>query len=138
MTQQIDVLDNNTWELCLLPLDKKALGYKWVYKIKYNADGSIEWFKAHLVTLGNHQVERDDYHETFAPVAKMVIVRTLLTLAAAKGWRLHQMDVHNAFLHGDLHEDIYMKLPPCFHTTLTSVVCCKLKKCLYELRQALC
>ena len=73
-----------------------------MYKIKHHADGSVEHFKAHLVTLGNHQFEVEDYHETFTPIAKMVIVRTLLTLVGAKGWSLHQMDVRNAFLHGDL------------------------------------
>lgn len=136
MAQEISALEaNNTWELRPLPSGKKALGCKWVCKTKYNADGSVEHFKARLVTLGNHQVKGEDYHETFAPVAKMVTVRTSLTLAAAKGWHLHQMDVHNAFLHGDLHEDIYMKPPPGFHTTQSNVVC-KLKKSFYGLRQA--
>jgi len=127
--------DNNTWELQPLPPGKKALGCKWVYKIKYNADGSSEHFEARLVTVGNHQVEGEDFNETFALVAEMVMVRTLLTIAVAKGWSLHQMDVHNAFLHGDLKEDIYMKLPPGFHNTQPNVVC-KLNKSLYGLRQA--
>jgi len=87
------------------------------------------------VILGNHQVKGEDYHETFSPVAKMVTVRTLLSLAVAKGWSLHQMDIHNAFLHGDLHDDIYMKLPLGFRPTKPNVVC-KLKKSLYGLRQA--
>jgi len=85
-----------------------------VYKIKYNADGSIERFKARLVTLGNHQVEGEDFNETFAPVAKMFTVCTLLTITTAKGWSLHQMDVHDAFFHGDLQEDIYRSFPQAF------------------------
>ena len=136
MEKEISALEaNNTWDLRPLPPGKTALGCKWVYKIKYHADGSIERFKARLVILGNHQVKGEDYHETFVPVAKMVTVRTLLSLAVAQGWSLHQMDIHNAFLHGDLHEDIYMKLPPGFCPTKPNVVC-KLKKSLYGLRQA--
>ncbi|RVW23158.1 Retrovirus-related Pol polyprotein from transposon TNT 1-94 [Vitis vinifera] len=97
-----------------LPLGKKAIGSKWVYKIKYNSDGSIKRCKVHLVILGNKQVEGIDYNETFVPTAKMVIVQLFLAIAAAKGWELHQMDVHNAFLHGDLDEKVYMQMSPGF------------------------
>ena len=76
MATEISTLEaNNTWELQPLPPSKKALGCKWVYKIKYHANGIVERFKARLVTIGNHQVDRDDYHETFAPIAKMPTVR---------------------------------------------------------------
>lgn len=136
MASEIEALQNNgTWTITTLPPRKKALGCKWIYKIKYHSDGTIERFKARLVILGNHQVEGLDYTETFAPVAKMVTVRTVLAVAAAKAWELHQMDVHNAFLHGDLQEDVYMKLPPGFMTEHKGMVC-KLRKSLYGLRQA--
>lgn len=85
--------------------------------------------------LGNRQVEGLDYNETFSLVAKMATMRTLLAVAAAKQWELHQMDVHNAFLHGDLDEEVFMQLPPRFSTTDKSKVC-KLNKSLYRLRQA--
>jgi hypothetical protein len=75
-----------------------------------------------------------DYEETFAPVTKMTIVRTVISIAASQGWPLHQMDVHNAFLHGDLKEDIYMTLPGLFSSPSSSV--CKLKRSLYGLKQA--
>jgi len=118
-----------------LPAGKKALGCKWVYKINYNSDGTIKRLKVRLVILGNHQTEGVNCTETFAPAAKMVTVRVFLTVAAAMDWEVHQMDVHNAFLHGDLEEQVYMKLPPGFQVGTPSQVC-KLRKSLYGLKQA--
>ncbi|GAA0158067.1 transmembrane signal receptor [Lithospermum erythrorhizon] len=96
---------NQTWVLEPLPLGKKALGCIWVYKIKYRSDGSLEHHKARLFIFGNHQVEGVDYNETFAPVAKMVTIRAFLAVAATRNWELHQIDVHNAFLHGNLDKN---------------------------------
>ncbi|GJW70144.1 retrovirus-related pol polyprotein from transposon TNT 1-94 [Tanacetum coccineum] len=116
MDSEIEALEQNkTWTIEKLPPNKKAIGCKWVYKIKYKSDGTIERFKARLVILGNHQVVGVDYSETFTPVAKMVAVRVFLAIVAAKQWELHQMDVHNVFLHGDLEEEVFMKLPPGLH-----------------------
>jgi hypothetical protein len=124
MQQELQALEENeTWTLQPLPKGKKPLGCKWVYKIKHNSDGTIERYKARLVIFGNHQVEGIDYNETFAPVVKMVTVRLVLAVAAAKKWEIHQMDVHYAFLHGDLHEEVYMKPPPGFHTSQPEIVC---------------
>lgn len=97
----MDALEiSRTWDVVDLPPGKKAIGSKWVFTIKYNADGAIERYKARLVCCGNHQVEGEDYEETFAMVAKMDMVQTLLQVAVANNWEVHQMDVHNAFLHG--------------------------------------
>lgn len=101
MQSEITALENNhTWVLEPFPPHKTPIGCKWVFRIKYKADSSIERYKARLVVLGNRQVAGIDFTETFAPVAKMTSVRLFLSVAAIRGWELHQMDVHNEFLHG--------------------------------------
>jgi len=104
--------DNHTWDIILCPTGVKLIGCKWIYTIKLRADGSIDRHKACLVALRNRQEYGLDYEETFAPMAKMTTVRTVMAIAVSKGWSLHQMDVKNAFLHGDLKEEIFMSPPP--------------------------
>ena len=77
-----------------------------------------------------------DYEETFAPIAKINSVRILLSLAANRDWPLHQFDVKNAFLHGDLEEEVYMDVPPGFEDSKTEGKVCRLKKSLYGLKQS--
>ena len=98
----------NTWELVDLPLGRKLVQCKWVYKTKFSADGSHLKNKARLVSKGYSQVHGIDYNETFAPVAKMDSIRLDLAIAASKQWEVHHMDVKCAFLNGDLTEEIYM------------------------------
>ncbi|KAL1216652.1 Retrovirus-related Pol polyprotein from transposon RE2 [Cardamine amara subsp. amara] len=127
--------DNQTWTLEDLPPGKRAIGSMWVYKIKYNSDGTIERYKARLVALGNKQIEGEDYGETFAPVAKMRTVHLFLKVAAGHDWPVYQMDVYNVFLHGDLQEEVYMKPPPGFYSKDETKVC-RLRKAIYGLKQA--
>jgi hypothetical protein len=110
MQSEIDALcENRTWSLVSPPPGKKPIGCRWVFKIKRKSDGSIERYKARLVAKGYTQVEGVDYFDTFAPVAKLVTVRVILSVAAAKNWPLHQLDVNNAFL----YTEIYMKMFIC-------------------------
>ncbi|KAM0069913.1 putative RNA-directed DNA polymerase [Helianthus debilis subsp. tardiflorus] len=118
MKREIKALESNgTWTLEMLPGGKKAFDLKWVYKIKYKPNGEIEKYKARLVAKGFTQMEGVDYHDTFAPVAKLVTVRTLLTLTVKRGRFIHQLDVNNAFLHGNLEEDVTTLTKPGIRTT---------------------
>ena len=108
---------------------------RWVDKTKFGPDGKVDRHKARLVAKGFSQVEGIDYTETFSPVAKMNSIRLVLNLATSFKWEVHQMDVKSAFLHGDLHEEIYMEQPPGFIQKDSSLVC-RLRKSLYGLKQA--
>eukprot|EP00253_Pinus_taeda_P003400 PITA_03400 len=129
------LLSNDTWDLVPLPKGRKLVRCKWVYRTKYGPDGKVVKHKARLVAKGFSQVEGIDYTETFSPVAKMNSIRLVFSLAASLKWEVHQMDVKSAFLHGDLHEEIYMEQPIGFIQTDSSLVC-RLKKSLYGLKQA--
>jgi hypothetical protein len=110
MDEEMAALDANAiWELVVVLEDKKAIGCKWVYKIKHNVDGSVSRYKARLVAKGYAQTYGIDCEETYSPVAKMTTVRAIIAMAAAKGWSLHQMDVKNVFFRGDLQEEVYME-----------------------------
>ena len=131
MAKEKKSLGNKTCTVRSLPPGKTPS--KWVYRVKYHFNGSIDRCKTRLVIRGDEQVDDFDYNETFAPIAKMVSVRCLLAIAVAKGWDLHQMDIHNAFLHGDLEEDVHMKMPRDFKSLYPNNVW-QLCKSLYGLR----
>jgi hypothetical protein len=129
-----DLHKNNTWDMVDLPLGKSVVGCKWVYKIKTCSDGTVDRYKARLVARGFTQEYGVDYEETFALVARLTSVRALLAVAASRHWSLCQMDVKNAFLNGDLSEEVYMQLPPGLSHSTNKV--CRLRRALYGLKQA--
>ncbi|GJV81409.1 ribonuclease H-like domain-containing protein, partial [Tanacetum coccineum] len=135
MNNEIEALNrNNTWTVCDLPEGRKAVGSKWLWKIKCKSTGEIERYKSRVVAKGFSQREGFDYLKNFSPVVKMSIVRCMLNVAICNGWDLFQLDINNAFLYGDLSENVYMTLPPGFDTDKSKV--CKLNKSLYGLKQA--
>ncbi|RVX23720.1 Retrovirus-related Pol polyprotein from transposon TNT 1-94 [Vitis vinifera] len=135
MKEELDALTkNHTWDLVTLPPGQSVVGCKWIYKIKTRSDGSVERYKAHLVAKCFTQEYGIDYEETFAPVARISSVRALLAVAAAHKWDLFQMDVKNAFLNGDLSEEVYMQPPPGLSVESNKV--CHLRRALYGLKQA--
>uniref|UniRef100_A0A5B6YVD8 Putative gag-pol polyprotein n=1 Tax=Davidia involucrata TaxID=16924 RepID=A0A5B6YVD8_DAVIN len=134
MDEELSALHKTSmWEL--VPSGKRAVGCKWVYKIKTRSNSSMERYKARLVAKGFAQKYGIDYEETFAPVAKMTTVCTVIAVATVRQWGLSQMDVKNVFLNGDLVEEVFMVPPPGLPHNPDEV--CKLQKALYGLKQSL-
>ncbi|KAK2442007.1 putative mitochondrial protein [Trifolium repens] len=135
MDQEIESIEkNNTWELVTLPEGAKTVGVKWIYKTKLNEKGEVEKHKARLVAKGYSQQHGVDYNEVFAPVARWDTIRTILSLAASSEWKVYQLDVKSAFLHGELTENVYVEQPLGYKKVENKVY--KLRKALYGLKQA--
>ena len=130
------ILQNHTWELVDLPPGSKPLGYKWIFKRKMKADGSIDKYKARLVIKGYRQKEGLDYFDTYSPVSRITSIRMIIAIAALRNLEIHQMDVKTAFLNGDLDEEIYMEQPEGFSTPGKEGKVCRLVRSLYGLKQA--
>ena len=130
------LMRHDTWELVPCSASIKPVGCKWVFWVKRHPDGSIDKFKARLVAKGYNQCHGLDYTSTFNPVVKPATIRTILTTAVMHGWNLWQMDVHNAFLHGELFETVFMLQPSGFKDSSKPHHGCRLKKAIYGLKQA--
>ncbi|KAJ9555239.1 hypothetical protein OSB04_009853 [Centaurea solstitialis] len=127
---------NGTWELVPRSSDMNVIRSMWLYKHKYMSDGSLERYKARLVCDGRSQQVGIDCGETFSPVVKPATIRTVLSITLSNQWSVHQLDVTNAFLHGNLNETVYMHQPMGFRNKKFPDHVCLLKKSLYGLKQA--
>ncbi|GAA0144190.1 transmembrane signal receptor [Lithospermum erythrorhizon] len=130
------IVKNKTWSLTKLPKNGKKIGMKWIYKTKKDENGNVIKHKARLVAKGYVQKEGIDYSEVFAPVARMDIVRMILSIAANQGWMVHQLDVKSAFLHGELIEEVFIEQPRGYLKKGDEDLVYKLHKALYGLKQA--
>ncbi|PKU62915.1 Retrovirus-related Pol polyprotein from transposon TNT 1-94 [Dendrobium catenatum] len=123
-----------TWSL-VPPSASNVLGCKWTYRLKLHPNGSIAKHKARLVELGKNQEYGLNYTETFSSFAKLPTILILLTLAYSRDWQVHQLDVANAFLHGNLSETVFMHQPKGFEDPTHPNYVCRLYKVLYRLKQ---
>lgn len=125
-----------TWPLVPFNPKMNVVGNKWVYRIKRNTNGTINRYKARLVTKGFHQQPSIDFFETFSPMMKPTTIRLFLTIALNYKWAIRQLDVESAFLHGDLFGEVYMALPQGYKDPLFPNHVCRMHKSIYGLKQA--
>lgn len=130
------LIKNRTWHLVPRPPRCNLIDSKWVFKLKLRADGTVDRHKARLVAKGFKQRYGVDYDETFSPVVKHATIRLVLSIAISHGWCLRQLDIQNAFLHGILEEDVFMRQPPGYVDSKLPHLVCKLDKSLYVLKQS--
>ncbi|RVX14187.1 Retrovirus-related Pol polyprotein from transposon RE1 [Vitis vinifera] len=137
MQEEIKALiQNRTWDLVPRSPTTNIVGSKWVFKTKLKEDGTIDRYKARLVARGFSQIPGLDFGETFSPVIKHTTIRLIFSLAVTLGWKMRQLDVKNAFLHGVLKEEVFMEQPPGFINEDLPNHVCKLNRSLYGLKQA--
>ena len=138
MDEEIECIEKNqTWELVDVPRDKYVVSVKQIYKTKQDADGNMQKHKARMVARGFTQQPDTDFNKTFAPVARMDIVRTFLAIVAQNKWHVYQMDAKSTFLNGYLDEEVYVEQPQGYEVPGQEKKVYMIKKALYGFKQAL-
>ncbi|GJX69090.1 ribonuclease H-like domain-containing protein [Tanacetum coccineum] len=130
------LVKNGIWLLVLRPACVNMVRSMWLFKHKFHADWTLSRYKARLVANGSSQQLGVDFDETFSPVVTPATIRTVISLAVSRKWSIHQLDVKNAFLSGDLSETVYMHQPPSFVDARFPNHVCRLQRSLYGLKQA--
>ncbi|GKV19456.1 hypothetical protein SLEP1_g29717 [Rubroshorea leprosula] len=130
------LVSQGTWDLVPPAPNQNIIGCKWVFRLKRGKDGRVERYKARLVAKGFHKQPGTDYTQTFSPVIKPTTIRAILSIAVSRGWKIHQLDINNAFLHGKLDEQLFMQQPARFIDPHLPHHVCRLQKSLYGLKQA--
>jgi hypothetical protein len=137
MKQEVDLLrSHETYMLKTIPPGRKAIGVKWVFKVKYTTTGAVDCFKARLVAKGFAQCKGLNFDETFAPVTHMTSIRTIIAVATAEGLKIEHLNVDSAYLNGIIDKEIYMHQPPRFMDKNQPNTVCQLRKSLYNIKQA--
>jgi hypothetical protein len=130
------LMAQNTWTLVPRPAGVNVVMGKWIFRHKLNSDGSLARSKARWVVRGFTQQQGVDYDETFSPIIKPATICVVLSMATSHNWSIHQLDVKNAFLHGNFSEHVYAQQPSGFVSPSHPNFVCKLNKSLYGLKQA--
>ena len=128
------LLGNHTWELAPPTPNQPVINNKWIFRVKYNDDGSLDYYKARLVAKGFQQVPGIDYFDAFSPVVKPSTIHIIFTLTVTNSWPIQHVDVNNAFLNGDLHETVFMAQPEGYVDASKPDHVCRLRKALYGLK----
>ena len=130
------LLANDTWDLVLPPTNANVVSGKWVFRHKFKPDGTLDRYKARWVLRGFSQEHGIDFDETFSPVVKPATIRVILSIALSSNWKIRQLDVKNAFLHGKLSEEVFCHHPTGFVDATRPDHVCRLNRALYRLKQS--
>ena len=136
MQEFVSLIENGTFQPVRLPADRKAIGCRWVFKLKRKADGSVNRYKARLIAKGYSQHPGLEFSEVFVPTAKWAALRAILALSALEDLELYSVDISTAFLNGDMEHDVYMQQPEGFEEYFGPGFVLKLVKSIYGLKQA--